>query len=151
MRLSDKCLKTAKSGDKSIKLFDGGGLYLEVMPAGGKLWRLKYRFAGKEKRIAFGPYPLVSLKEAREKRDAAKKLLLNNIDPTLARQEAKMSCFTDTSNTFEAIAIEWHDITKGKWSLDYSETILKRMKADIFPKIGNIPIKKITPPIYLML
>jgi hypothetical protein len=96
MKLNDQKCKNAKPKEKTYKLFDGGGLYLEVMPAGGKLWRLKYRFGSKEKRLSFGGYPIISLKDARDKRDDAKLLL--------------------AGNTFEAIAREWIEKRKGEIS-----------------------------------
>jgi len=147
MRLSDKCLKNAKSTDKSVKLFDGGGLYLEVMPSGGKLWRLKFRYAGKEKRLSLGAYPLISLKEARERRDDAKKLLDKNVDPSLAKQENKMQMLSDATRTFKVVAIEWHEKTKYKWSKKNSESILRRIETHLFPRIGHLPIRSITPQI----
>lgn len=149
MKLTDALCKKHKPTQKPQKLFDGGGLYLEINPSGGRHWKLKYRYAGKEKKLALGGYPLISLKEAREKRDEAKKLLLRNIDPSLVKHEMKLSGFENAANTFETIATEWHEVAKCKWSIDYAETILKRMKADIFPTIGTIPIKNITPPILL--
>jgi hypothetical protein len=88
MSLTDTAIRSAKSGPKAVRLFDGGGLYLEVSPAGGKLWRLKYRFHGKEKRLALGIYPGVSLAKARDKRDQARKLLADGIDPGEHRKVA---------------------------------------------------------------
>lgn len=85
MKLSDKACKTAKSKEKLYKLADGGGLYLRVNPTGSKLWHMKYRYLGKEKLLAFGVYPIVTLAEAREKRDQAKKLLTNDTDPSTAK------------------------------------------------------------------
>jgi integrase len=149
MKLTDALCKNIKTDGKPQKLFDGGGLYLEVTKSGGKHWKLKYRFGNKEKKLGLGAYPLIPLKEAREKREDAKKMLDKNIDPSLVKLESKNKAFTDTSNTFEAIAVEWHDNVKGKWSADYADTILKRMKADIFPSLGRIPIRNITPPILL--
>ena len=89
MPLTDTAIKNAKPGDKSRRMADGKGLYLEIAPSGGKWWRLKYRFEGKEKRLSLGVYPAVSLKEARERRDAARKLLANEIDPSENRKARK--------------------------------------------------------------
>ena len=89
MPLTDAAIRTAKPGERAVKLFDGGGLYLELAPSGGKWWRLKYRFGGKEKRIGLGVYPTVGLKEARERREHAKKLLSQGIDPSTERKESK--------------------------------------------------------------
>lgn len=149
MRLTDIRLKSIKTNSKTQKLFDGEGLYIEVSPKGSKLWRLKYRYAGKEKLLSLGSYPLISLKEAREKRDNARKLLDQNIDPSIAKKEAKQKAFKESSETFEDIAIEWHDYMKDRWSEGYSRTILKRIKADILPALGKLPIKLITPVILL--
>lgn len=87
MKLYDKTIKSAEPRKKPYKLFDGGGLFIEIMPNGSKLWRLKYRYFGKEKRFSLGAYPLVTLADAREKRDESKKLLLQDIDPSTARQD----------------------------------------------------------------
>lgn len=131
------------------KAFDGGGLYLEVTPSGGKHWRFKYRYMGKEKKLTFGSYPLVSLREARNMRDEAKKLLFRNIDPSIAKQAGMRQNFSDAENTFERIALEWFETIKGRWSEKYSSTILKRIQTDLFPRIGNFPVKQITAPILL--
>jgi hypothetical protein len=85
-------------------MFDGSGLYLEISPSGGKLWRLKYRFVGKEKRLALGKYPEISLKEARERRDEARKLLANGVDPSAVKQAQKAESREQVANTFEAVA-----------------------------------------------
>jgi len=110
MPLTDTILRAVKQGEKAVKLFDGGGLYLEVAPAGGKWWRLKYRFEGKEKRISLGTYPAVGLKEARERREQAKKLLSQGINPSMERKESKAASIAEQrekENTFEAVAKDW--------------------------------------------
>src|SRR5277367_4576210 len=109
MKLKDTTLKNAKPREKAYKLFDGGGLYLEVQPSGGKYWRLKYRFGGKEKRIALGVYSDISLQEARERRDKARKLVANGNDPSELKKEAKRLTAIKAENTVEAIAREWHE------------------------------------------
>jgi hypothetical protein len=91
-------VRTPSLKRKTYKLFDGGGLYLEVMPAGGKLWRLKYRFGSKEKRLSFEGYPIISLKDARDKRDDAKLLLASNVDPAISKQEEKITSHINASN-----------------------------------------------------
>src|SRR5690242_21540688 len=106
MPLTDTAIRSAKPRTKPFKLFDGGGLYLEVGPAGGKWWRWKYRYGGKEKRLSFGVYPDVSLKSAREKRDAARQQLAAGIDPGQARKAGKLA--QAGAESFEAIAREWH-------------------------------------------
>ena len=149
MRLTEQRLKNAKPTDKTLKLFDGGGLYLEITPKGAKLWRLKYRFAGKEKRFSLGNYPLTSLKEAREKRDDAKKLLEKNIDPSLAKQEAKHLATINSGITFELIGREWLDKRQFEIAATTWKTIKKRLENDLFRKIGKMPIKSINPPLLL--
>ena len=106
MPLTDATIRTAKPGSKPVRLFDGGGLYIEISPAGGKLWRLKYRFDGKEKRLALGSYPQITLAEAREKRDQARKLLANGIDPSEHRKEQKAASKELAAHTFEKVARE---------------------------------------------
>ena len=149
MKLTNALCKKTKPSPKLLKLFDGGGLYLEITPSGGRHWKLKYRYAGKEKKIAFGAYPLVSLSEAREKRDEAKKLLIKNIDPSFAKQEAKRQTLIDNVITFELIAKEWHEDTKELRSEGYAKTIMTRLEMHVFPHIGKLPIKSITPAILL--
>ncbi len=97
--------KNAKPSSKSFKLFDGSGLYLEITPSGGKHWKLKYYYVEKEKKLAFGAYPLISLKEATEKREEAKKLLDGNIDPTIKKQEIQSKKQLETENTFKFVAL----------------------------------------------
>ncbi len=106
MPLSDTAIRNAKPGDKAKKMFDGGGLYLEIAPSGGKWWRLKYRFDGKEKRLSLGVYPDVSLKNARARRDEARKLLANEIDPSENRKAQKAAKNERAANSFEVIARE---------------------------------------------
>ncbi|SFM28341.1 protein of unknown function [Ectothiorhodospira mobilis] len=102
MPLTDTAIRNAKPADKARKQFDGGGLYLEVAPSGGKWWRLKYRYGGKEKRLSLGVYPDVPLKDARERRDEARKLLANDIDPSEHRQAQKAAKEDRVANSFEA-------------------------------------------------
>jgi hypothetical protein len=149
MKLNDQKCKNAKPKEKAYKLFDGGGLYLEVMPAGGKLWRLKYRFGSKEKRLSFGGYPIISLKDARDKRDDAKLLLAGNIDPSISKQEEKITNHINAGNTFEAIAREWIEKRKGEISQKTLDTIQRRLENNLFPRIGKLPIKSINAPILL--
>lgn len=146
MPLTDLICKSIKPTAKTQKLFDGGGLYLEVKPKGQKYWRLKYRFMGKEKRMAFGVYPQVTLKAARNKREDAKKQLAENIDPSFVVKEAKRQIFIQSENQFELIAREWHDTKKDSWSKGHAQTVLKRLETDIFPILGDIPINDITAP-----
>lgn len=139
--LTDTAVRNAKPKDKPCKLPDGKGLYLLIAPTGGKLWRLKYRFAGKEKLLSFGGYPDVSLAQARERRDEARRLLANGIDPSAFRKGEALA-----QETFEAIAREWFEKFKPTWTPSTAETIIGRIEKDIFPFIGGRPIREITAP-----
>ena len=145
MALTDTACKNARSKEKPYKKADGGGLYLEVMPNGSRYWRLKYRFGGKEKRLACGVYPETSLAEAREKRAVARKMLEAGIDPSSAKRENRQLGELNATNTFESVAREWHERNLEKWTLLYAQDILHRLEADIFPTIGKRPVADISP------
>jgi integrase len=142
------CCK-AKPKDKSYKLSDEKGMYLEVMPSGSKYWRLKYRIAEKEKRLAIGVYPEISLAEARMKRDEARKLISNGTDPGAAKQEKKRTAKIASANSFEVIAREWLEHMKHKWSEGHHTYTTRRFEAYVFPEIGYAPISQINAPILL--
>jgi integrase len=144
MPLSDTTIRTAKPSDKPQRLFDGGGLYLEVSPSGGKLWRLKYRFGGKEKRLALGTYPDTGLKDARDKRDAARKLLAAGTDPAEHRKAEKAAGSERAANSFEVVAREWHAKQSAAWVELHASRIMLRLENDVFPWLGNRPIAEIT-------
>lgn len=144
--LTDRECKTAQPSAKPRKISDSSGLYLEVMPNGSKYWRFKYRFLGKEKRLALGVYPEVSLLKAREKRDQARALLADNIDPGQARKEARLDMARKADITFERVAREWHQLYQDRWSKNHAQTIIHRLEMDIFPQIGKRPIGEITAP-----
>jgi len=146
MPLTDIAIRSAKPSEKPQKLFDGGGLYLEVSPAGGKWWRLKYRFGGKEKRISLGVYPDVSLKDARERRDSARRLLANGIDPGENRKIQKAAKVERAANSFEVIAREWFAKNMDGWADSHSDKIIKRLENNVFPWIGAKAIAEITAP-----
>ena len=148
MPLTDTTIRSAKPQVKTIRLFDGGGLYLELNPAGGKWWRLKYRFHGKEKRLSFGVYPDVSLKLAREKRDAARQQLARGIDPSEARKAEKLA--QAGAESFEAIAREWHTKHSPKWTAAHADRILTRLERDVFPWIGKRPAALVGAPDLLL-
>ena len=146
MPLSDTKIRAAKPGEKPHKLMDEKGLFLLVTPAGGKWWRLKYRFDGKEKGLSLGVYPDVSLKDARERRDAARKLLANDTDPGAARKAQKQAKTERAANSFEAVAREWYAKRLPGWAASHSSKIMARFENDIFPWMGGRPIAEITAP-----
>jgi hypothetical protein len=127
MKLTELQCKQAKATEKPLKLADGGGMYLHVLPTGGKKWRLKYGFMGKEKLLTLGAYPLIGLKEARERRSAAKKLLDAGQDPSEARKLKKAEREQEYENNFEAIALEWHESRKHAWKGKHAEVIMSRL------------------------
>jgi integrase len=143
--LSDMKVQKAKSKDKNVTLFDGGGLFLLVTPSGGKLWRFKYRYNGKEKLLAFGSYPEISLFDARRSRDDARRLLANNIDPGAVRKAQKQAK-TELTETFEIIAREWHARYAPTWKPRHAEGLITRLQRDVFPYLGARPIKEIKAP-----
>jgi len=146
MPLTDVTLRNAKPSDKPVRMFDGGGLYVEIAPSGGKLWRLKYRFDGKEKRLSLGVYPDVSLKDARERRDAARKLLANDVDPGVTRRAQKAARVERSVNTFEVLCREWLDQRKGTVEPAQHVKTLARMENDVFPWLGAKATSEITAP-----
>lgn len=137
---------TAIRNTKPLRLFDGGGLYLEVSPTGGKWWRIKYRFAGKEKRLSLGTYPDVNLKAARERRDELRKLLADSIDPAENRKAHKQARADLAANSFEIVAREWFAKFEPTWTEGHSDKIIKRLERDIFPKLGGRLIAEIKAP-----
>ncbi len=143
--LSAMQIDKAKTKDKDYKLFDGGGLFLLVTPTGGKLWQLKYRFDGKEKKLTFGAYPAISLANARQRREDAKKLLANGVDPSETKKALKAAREEATQNSFEVVAREWHGKFKTEWSESHAKTTLSRLEKNIFPWIGNRPISELEP------
>ena len=144
-------LNNAKPKAKSYKLADGGGLYLEVMPTGSKLWRMKFKQTnGNESRLAFGSYPETTLIEARGKRAAARKLLATGIDPAQAKRIEKATAANAAANTFEAVAREWHANKLETWQERTATNILHRLEKDVFPLIGRYPIADIKAPLILL-
>jgi len=143
--LTDLKVQKVKPQSKSITLFDGGGLYLLVTPAGGKLWRFKYRFDGKQKLLALGSYPDVSLREARQRHEDARKLLANNINPSVARKIQKQANIA-IAESFEAIAREWFDKYRNTWKESHSSRVIRRLENEVFPFIGQTPISQIKAP-----
>ncbi|GJH07734.1 integrase arm-type DNA-binding domain-containing protein [Caballeronia novacaledonica] len=146
MPLTDVAIRAAKPADKPLRLFDADGLYLEVAPAGGKWWRFKYRFEGKEKRISLGVYPDVGLRDARERRDGARKLLANGVDPGVARKVQKAAAVERSANSFEAVAREWFARYSPGWAKSHADKIMARLEKDAFPWLGSRPIAQIKAP-----
>jgi hypothetical protein len=137
MRLNDTIVRKTKPDDKPRKLFDGGGLYLLVNPNGSRWWKMKYRFNGVEKMLSFGVYPTISLKLARERREAARRQIAQGLDHAVERNLAKR----DRANTFEAVAREWWAKRKKNWSEEYARAVMTRFEQDIFPRIGSRQIR----------
>jgi len=146
MPLTDTTIRNAKPGAKPAKLFDERGLFLLVTPTGGKWWRLKYRIDGKEKLLSLGTYPDVSLKDARERRDNARKQLADGIDPSNARKAQKSLRQEQVANSFEAVSREWYAKYSTNWVEAHGSRIIRRLERDIFPFLGSRPIADITAP-----
>lgn len=144
MPLNDRACRNFKPRTSSYRASDGLGLYLEVMPNESKYWRFKYRFDGKEKRLAFGVYPSVSLKDAREKRDSARRLIGNGVDPSLAKRAAKIA--RAGADSFEAVAREWLQQTNAKRAVSTNETIKARLEVDLLPWLGKLHVNEIKAP-----
>ena len=138
MPLSTAKIKAAKPTGKTQRLFDERGLYLEVSPKGGKWWRLKYSFHSKEKRISLGVYPDVGLKEARERRDEARKLVANGINPSEHRKRSK-------ATTLQAVGEEWFEKQKSGWAPNYASKVKGRLENDVYPYLGSTPIAEVSP------
>ncbi|EAP0313187.1 integrase [Salmonella enterica] len=141
MALTDIKVRTVKPADKPFKLTDGEGMHLLVNPNGSKYWRLQYRFSGKQKMLALGVYPMVSLAEARKRRDAAKKLVSDGIDPSQKKKEDKIE--ESGSLTFEAVARDWHASCSKKWSESHSERVLKSLVDNLFSALGQRKISEL--------
>jgi len=151
MALTDTTCKNAKcpEGKARERYSDSGGLYLEVVPTGGKHWRWKYRFGGKEKRLALGTYPHVTLAIARRARDDARLLLKSGTDPVAAKLDGKRAAKVNLETTFEPVARAWHEHWKSSKSQRHAEYVLRRLEADVFPEIGKRPIADLTAPMLL--
>lgn len=143
--LTDLQVSKAKPGEKPKSLFDGGGLYLLITPQGGKLWRFKYRFGGKEKLLSLGKYPDISLAEARNKRHEARNKVANGIDPGEVKK-AQKAAQTEQETTFEVVAREWFNQKKAEWVSTHAVMVMSRLEKYTFPAIGNCPISEIKAP-----
>jgi integrase len=144
MPLSNATIRNAKPKDKPYKVADREGLFLLVTPTGGKYWRLKYYFGGKEKLLALGVYPTITLADARTRCADARRLLATGIDPSQAKQEAKRAVIEEQHNTLESVAREWHKSRLVTWSPRYSKNTLSHLERHVFPKLGSRPIAAIS-------
>jgi integrase len=144
MPLNVPQIKNAKPAVKPYKLADGGGLYLLINSNGSKYWRLKYRYGGREKVLALGVYPDVSLALARDERQEAKKHLRDFVDPSKVRKQRKQATISKTVNSFEAVAQEWWQKQVGRWSLDHGTKVWRSLESDVLPYLGHRPISEIT-------
>ncbi len=149
--LTDTACRAAKcpEGKTRHRLADAGGLYLELTPAGSRRWFVKYRHAGKERRLALGSYPEVTLKAAREARDAARKVRQSGADPVQARKAERLAAKASAADTFEAVAREFHGVKRGGWSDTHAHQWLRACEKDLFPWIGALPLSGISAPVLL--
>ena len=145
-KLTVMTINAAKSRDKIYRLFDGGGLHIEVHPNGAKYWRLKYLINGKEKRAGLGVWPEIGLAVARQKRAEYREHVRAGSDPIDEKRQAKARAIQDNANTFERIAREWHEKQAIAWSEKHHAKVMSSLESQVFPKIGNRPISEITPP-----
>lgn len=143
--LTIKAIESAKPKDKPYKLKDYESLYLYITPNNTKSWRYDYRFNGQRKTLTIGKYPYISLSDAREERELAKKLLAHGKDPSLERKKSAMLANIEQDNTFKKITIEWFDTKKGSWTKNTAEMIIRYFEKDIFPYIGDVAISQIKP------
>ena len=146
MALSDISIRNAKPTSKAFKLYDEQGLFMQVTPSGGKWWRFKFRFDNKEKLLSLGVYPDISLKQAREKRDNARKLLAEGIDPSEQRKASKASKKDSAANSLEVLAREWASSYFINKSASHKVRTLRRLESYVFPWLGSKPISDITAP-----
>jgi integrase len=144
--LSYTAIKRAKPAERTRKLFDAHGLYPLVTPTGGKWWRLKYRFAGKEKLLALGTYPEVSLKEARDRCQGARKKIAAGIEPSAERKAAKMALVARETGSFEAVAREWFGKFSASWAPNHARIVIRRLERDVFPWLGSQSVGQIAAP-----
>ncbi len=144
--LSDAKIRAAKAREKAYKLTDSHRLYLLVKPNGSKLWKWNYAYDGKQKTMAFGIYPMVSLVNARSKRDDARALLDEGKDPSIVKKLRIEANLEASRNTFERVAREWHENAKGQWATIHADDVLRSLERDVFPLIGELPISELTAP-----
>lgn len=144
--LTDIQIRKAKPQERGYKLADGAGLHLFVSPAGGRLWRFRYEFGGKERLLSIGAYPDIGLAEARKARDRAKEILREGRDPSTAKRLKRFTAVQQAAETFEVVAREWHGINEAAWTTIHAADVLRSLERDVFPQIGALPIRDIEPP-----
>ncbi len=149
MPLTATAIRNAKPGRKPKRLYDSGGLYLEISPVGGRWWRFAYRFGGKRKLLSVGVLQDVSLAAARKRRDEARALLADGVDPSAARKAAKRETAGRAANSFEGVAREWYGKQVHTWVPTHASDVLRRLEANLFPEIGATPIAELTAPALL--
>ena len=147
--LTDKAVRAAAAQDKPYKIADSRGLFLFVSTSGHKSWRFKYRKDGKEQLMTFGSYPDVSLRDARDKQDAARKILREGRDPRHAKKRAKLVGVVDSVMTLEAVARRWHALNQSKWKPVHASDVIRSLERDIFPDLGAMPMDEIDKPTLL--
>ncbi|MBI5137137.1 MAG: integrase arm-type DNA-binding domain-containing protein [Nitrospirae bacterium] len=148
MPLTELSIRNARAGEKAARMSDGGGLYLQMEPNGGKYWRLAYRFGGKQKTLALGVYPTITLKDARARRDEARRQLAHGIDPGAHRKEVREREEAQVTTSFESVAREWLPkmASRKGWAESYGNKVARRLEVDLFPWLGGRPVREITPP-----
>jgi integrase len=146
MPLSDRAIRNLSAKNRPYKKGDTGGLFMLVTPAGGRWWRLKYRFGGKAKLLSLGTFPEVSLAVARERRDAARRLLAQGVDPSAQRKAEKREAELRDANSFSAVALEWHGKQAKKWTARHADDVKRRLESNLFPDLGERPVAEITAP-----
>lgn len=150
LMLTDRQVRAAAPSEKPYKLTDAQGLHLAVQPGGSRLWRYRYELpGGKERVLALGAYPEVSLADARAARDDARRLLRQGVDPSTERRKAKLLSARSAVETFEAVSRAWHDRQTPGWTATHAADVMASMEADLFPALGPIPLREITPPLLL--
>lgn len=147
--LTDKRCRNVTAAEKPQKLADAGGLYLYVSTTGHKSWRMKFRVGEKEKKLSFGAYPTVSLAEARERRDAARKMIRDGLDPAIEAKKSKAVRALGSDNSLKPAVLRWHGRQKPHWSPRYADQVLDRFEKDIFPSLGRMPVRDVTVPLIL--
>ncbi|GAO55720.1 integrase [Novosphingobium sp. MD-1] len=147
--LNDMAVRNAKPKDRDYKLADSEGLYLFVSKSGHKSWRLKYRFAGKERRLVFGPYPEVTLAQARDRKADARKLLREGRDPGLEAKKQALRNAAAAANTFEAMARTWFGLQEKRWTAVHAKDVITSLEKEVFPWLGNVPVTQIDEPLVL--